>query len=137
MRTNEHRVVFYDCYELEEMTPDLILKQNECVERTLKDCDNLIKWLKDYQKKLAEQYNKLTIAGSHTRIVLKREKRWKEKIYYFLTIYEVYENGSTKILEHTRYAGTDRHIAISRFEELCKENPHWEQVKDIKKPTWE
>ena len=137
MRTVEHKVNYYEIYSIEEMTPDMILSENNRIERTLKELEELRQWLKEYQLQLAEQYNKLATSGIHTRITLQREKRWKEKVFYFIRIEEVYSNGAIKQVSCDRFEGTERHIAISKFNELCKANPHWEQVKDIKKPKWE
>ena len=137
MRTVEHKVNYYEIYSIEEMTPDKIIDENNRIERTLNELEELRQWLKEYQLQLAEQYNKLTIAGSHTRITLQRVKPWKGNVNYILRTEEVFDNGSTKDISVERYPGTERHIAISKFYELCKANPHWEQVKDIKKPKWE
>ena len=137
MRTAEHKVNYYEIYSIEEMTPDMILSENLRIDRTLKECENLKNWLKEYQVQLAVQYNKLATSGCHTRITLQREKRWKEKVFYFIRIEEVYSNGATKQVSCDRFEGTERHKAIAKFDKLCKDNPHWEAVKDIKKPRWE
>lgn len=96
-----------------------------------------IETIKAYRLELAERAVQLQTMESHIRVSLKREKRYDNKIYYFLTKERVYSDGTIDIMENTKYTGKKRHKAIKAFEDIKKEFPQWEYVKSIEKSAWE
>lgn len=75
--------------------------------------------------------------GYHTRVTLKREKRWKGNVFYYLTTEKVYSDETTETIETTTYQGKERHKAIQAFEDIKKQYAGYEYIKDIEKGRWE
>ena len=129
MRMIEHAVRYYEYYEVGEMSPDRIIDDDRRIQDVIKRCDELKSFLEKRRANLAAQYNKLILDGSHTRLTIERQgDRWQNKIYYFITIEEIYSNDSFNILSNKKYEGKERHKAIAEFKKLRKEFPHWEAV---------
>lgn len=103
----------------------------------IKRLSETIEEIKAYRLKLAERAVQLQTMESHIRVSLKREKRYDNKIYYFLTKERVYSDETIDIMENTKYTGKERHKAIKAFEDIKKEFPQWEYVKSIEKGAWE
>ena len=103
----------------------------------IKRLSETIEEIKAYRLKLAERAVQLQTMESHIRVSLKREKRYDNKIYYFLTKERVYSDETIDIMENTKYTGKERHKAIKAFEDIKKEFSQWEYVKSIEKGAWE
>ena len=124
--------------------------ENEAREKELKQLDNwavrdierleeTIKTLKDYRKQLYEHTQQLQELESRLQLKLKRERRYDNKVHYYVTVKRIYPANERMyndiISEH--YDGTQRHEAIKRYEQLKKQYPGIEAIKDIKKGRWE
>lgn len=100
-----------------------------------------IKEIEDYRIKLFEQSQKIRQSTTHKLIELKREKNYSaNKIFYYATLYEVYDDfkdtyqtPNKKILEQTKFAGTERHKAITKFKVLQNQYPGAEIKSNLKR----
>lgn len=95
--------------------------------------------LSEYRQALAARYAQLQTAPYILRLELERRREgYREpKVFYYVRIVKVYEDG-TKINELAEtYKGTERRQALARFEELKKQRPGIEVWKDIEKARWE
>lgn len=129
MRMIEHAVRYYEYYEVGEMSPGRIMQDDKDIRDAIRRCDELKAFLQKRRTELSAQYNKLVLDGSHTRLTIERqENRWQNKIYYFVTVEEIYSNDSFKLLSNNKYEGKERHKAIAEFKKLREEFPHWESV---------
>lgn len=94
--------------------------------------------LKQYRKSLAERMEQLATMGFYTKCELRREKQWRDsKVFYYITISMVFDDGTEQITESTKYSGTERNKAIADYESMRKANPHWKCSKDIERKAWE
>lgn len=103
----------------------------------IKAAEELISAAKDYRLKLAARVQELMTMESHTRVTLKRERRYSGHVYFFLTTEKVYPDGSAAVVERTTYEGKDRHTAIRAFRKMKEQFPKYEFVEDISKGKWE
>lgn len=67
---------------------------------------------------------------------LKKEYR-RLVITYYIRHFTEYEDGTKVETATETFPGKERHAAIKRFEELKKERPGIEYIKDIEKKSWE
>lgn len=111
---------------------------DEQAARIISQCESTIEALKEYRQALAERYATLQTAAYSLRLELKRDPGWRGRgVDYYVTIYKTYEDG-TEVLElNEHYTGKDRRTALSRFEELKKQRPGIDIVKDIEHRSWE
>lgn len=94
--------------------------------------------LKQYRKSLAERMEQLATMGFYTKCELRRERRWRDsKVFYYITISMVFDDGTEQITESTKYSGTERNKALADYESMRKANPHWKCSKDIERKAWE
>ena len=103
----------------------------------IKELEELIIDLKSYRQTLAERYAELETMPYTLRLELEREKRYDNKVHYYVRIIKAYEDGSTIKEIDEAYAGTERHEALARFNQLKKERPGIDAVKNIEKGKWE
>jgi hypothetical protein len=104
---------------------------------TIQCCKELIEDLSIYRQDLARRYAELETMPYKLRLELERQKRYDNKVRYYIRLIKAYEDGSEiKELDET-YAGTERGEALKRFEELKKARPGIEAVKNIAKGQWE
>ena len=80
----------------------------------------------------------LQTAPYKLRLELKREAGWRGKgVDYYVNIYRTYEDGTEVMELNEHYTGKQRREALARFEELKKQRPGIEIMKDIEKRSWE
>ena len=95
--------------------------------------------LKEYRKQLYEHTRQLQELDNHLQLEIKRERRYDNKVHYYVTVKRIYPANERMyndiISEH--YDGTQRHEAVKRYEQLKKQYPGIEAVKDIEKGRWE
>ena len=122
----------------DKLTADRIPWNDEQAARLISGCESLIASLKEYRQALAERYAMLQTAPYKLRLELKREAGWRGKgIDYYVNIYRTYEDG-TEVMELNEHdTGKQRREVLARFEELKKQRPGIEIVKDIEKRSWE
>jgi len=132
--------IYIHLYEYENEARENELKRYDAwAARDIKQLEETIQKLKDYRKQLYEHTQKLQELDSRLQLKIKRERRYNGKVYYYVTIKRIYPANEKMyndiINEH--YEGTDRHAAIKRYEQLKKQYPGIEAVKDIEKGRWE
>lgn len=94
--------------------------------------------LKKYRKSLAERMEQLATMGFYMKCELRRERSWRDsKVFYYITISMVFDDGTEQITESTKYSGTERNKALADYESMRKANPHWKCSKDIERKAWE
>lgn len=94
--------------------------------------------LKKYRKSLAERMEQLATMGFYTKCELRRERQWRDsKVFYYIIISMVFDDGTEQITESTKYIGTERNKALADYESIRKANPHWKCSKDIERKAWE
>ena len=122
----------------DKLTADRIPWNDEQAARLISGCESLIASLKEYRQALAERYAMLQTAPYKLRLELKREAGWRGKgVDYYVNIYRTYEDGTEVMELNEHYTGKQRREALARFEELKKQRPGIEIVKDIEKRSWE
>ena len=107
--------------------------------RDIQRLEESIEKLKEYRKELYKHTQKLQEMESRLQLKIKRERRYDNKVHYYVTVKRIYPANERMyndiISEH--YDGADRHSAIKRFEQLKKQYPGIEAIKDIEKGRWE
>ena len=122
----------------DKLTADRIPWNDEQAARLISGCESLIAALKEYRQALAERYAMLQTAPYKLRLELKREAGWRGKgVDYYVNIYRTYEDGTEVMELNEHYTGKQRREAMARFEELKKQRPGIEIVKDIERRSWE
>lgn len=101
------------------------------------DCKRLVTQLTAYRQDLVKRYNELATMPSRDRLLLERVPHYSGKIVYCIRFFTDYEDGTTVCTASEAFEGRDRHKAIARFEELKKQRPGIEAIKDIEKRSWE
>lgn len=118
-------------------TAQRIADYDKSAAQTIERCKELIEDLGLYRQDLARRYAELETMPYKLRLELERQKRYDNKVRYYIRLIKAYEDGSEiKELDET-YAGTERSEALKRFEELKKARPGIEAVKNIAKGQWE
>lgn len=121
-----------------KLTADRIPWNDEQAARIIAQCESTIEALKEYRQALAERYAMLQTAPYKLRLALKREAGWRGKgVDYYVNIYRTYEDGTEVMELNEHYTGKQRREALARFEELKKQRPGIEIMKDIEKRSWE
>ena len=130
--------VSLDSYNCKTVTDEKTLKlYDRWAENTIKGAENMIKAAKEYRLQLAESMVQLHQMNLEYRLSLRRQKQYNGKVYYYLKIEKVYEDGTAATTESRTNPGIERHKAIAEYNRLVKINPRWEQAKDIEKGRWE
>ena len=121
-----------------KLTADRIPWNDESAARIIAQCESTIEALKEYRQALTERYATLQTAAYSLRLELKRDPGWRGRgVDYYVTIYRTYEDGTEVMELNEHYTGKQRREALARFEELKKQRPGIETVKDIERRSWE
>ena len=70
-------------------------------------------------------------------VSIERFKHYYGKVNYYVKVAKVFENIGKEYIISEIYQGTERHTALKRFEELKKQYPSAEYIKNIEKAKWE
>ena len=107
--------------------------------RNIKEAQAVIETMQAYQQLLYARVQLLETAPYHLEVILKREKRYDGKVWYWLTVRKVREVDGVEpeTLEQTKYPGTERSKALKDFAAYQKSHPGIIAVKDIEKSKWE
>lgn len=123
----------------ETLTLERIKGYDQSAARAIQQAEELIADLREYRQALAARYAQLETAAYTLRLELIRHPAWSgiHGVSYDLRLIKRYEDGteSAELSEH--YRGKERHAALARFEELCRQRPGIEIVKDIERRSWE
>ena len=120
-------------------TEKQLLQADKRMSEDIQEAEEYIAELKRHRDRLAERCQELATMNHHTECSLKRERRRCDgnKVFYILTLSRVYEDGSREDIKQTVYTGTERKQAITEFETIKKQNPHYDFIKNIEKGAWE
>ena len=125
-------------YENEARISEL-KNMDQWVARDIQRLEETIIKMKEHRKALYEHTQRLQELDNHLQLKLKRERRYDNKVHYYVTVKRIYPANERMyndiINEH--YDGSDRSKAIKRYEQLKKEYPGIESIKDIEKGRWE
>ena len=81
---------------------------------------------------------KATTAPYKLRLEIERDPHWRNQgVDYYVRIIRAYEDGTEVKELNEHYTGKQRREALARFEELRKQRPGIELVKDIQRRSWE
>lgn len=108
--------------------------------RAIKEAEELIAFLKEYQKDLCTRYQEIVSTNYTLFLLLKRHvNSYTNAKSYEVTICRRYTENNIKDVEILRevFEGRDRHKALKRFEELKKQYPNIENAMEIEKQRWE
>lgn len=99
----------------------------------------MIQTMESYQSLIYDRVQALTTAPYHTEIHLRREKRFNNKVKYYLDVKKVYDTLEIEpeTIKRNVYPGTGRSQAIKDFEAYQKSHPGIIALKDIEKSKWE
>lgn len=93
-----------------------------------------------YRAELFNRFQEINAANFHLRITIQRQRRYYEnKVFYYITMENIPDRADVaprEVLSEC-YNGKERHTALKRFDELCKQYPHAETIKKIEKSQWE
>ena len=71
------------------------------------------------------------------RLEIERDPSRYSGIKFYVRIARLYEDGTKKNVLHEVFQGKERHKALARFEELKRQHPGIETLKDIERQRWE
>ena len=130
-------VMFYNADHLKELAE--IAHADKRAGQDIAELENLIADLKEYRQALAARYAQLETMAYTDRLELERHPNsWRGgNVTYYLRIVRKYEDGTEAQQYHETFPGKQRRDALKRFEELKKQRPGIEAVKDIGKKGWE
>ena len=122
----------------DKLTQERIRGFDESAAGIIARCEETIAALKEYRQALAARYAELDAAPYSLRLELERKPSYNGSgVLYYIRIIRAYQDG-TEVLElNEAYTGKDRRTALARFEELKKQRPGIEIMKDIEKRSWE
>ena len=122
----------------DKLTQERIRGFDESAAGIIARCEETIAALKEYRQALAARYAELDAAPYSLRLELERKPSYTgSRVLYYIRIIRAYQDG-TEVLElNEAYTGKDRRTALARFEELKKQRPGIEIMKDIEKRSWE
>ena len=105
--------------------------------RDIAELEQMITDLKEYRQALAARYAQLETMAYHDRLELQRVPSLGRGVAYYVRIRRIYEDGTEAEQSYQRYEGKQRREALKAFEDLKKQRPGIEAVKDIEKRIWE
>ena len=120
-------------------TMDRLTYQGAQAARYADEFREMIETMESYQSLIYDRVQALTTSPYHTEIHLRLEKRFNNKVKYYLEVKKVYDvpGIDPETIDSTVYPGTDRRQAIKDFEAYQKSHPGIIAVKDIEKGKWE
>lgn len=134
----ETRINIYCLSPQEVSNMQRLIDRDKSALNDIKRCEAAIEQLKQYRLELAQRAQELATMQYHIRTTLLRNKSWRTgKVEYFITTEKVFEDESCELISNVKFEGRERYKAIDIFENLKKENPHYEFIKDIAKKQWE
>ena len=102
------------------------------------DCQAIIDAMQEYRQALAARYAELETMPYTERLELERHKSWGNgPVTYFVRIVRSFSDGTKINALDERYTGQQRRDAIARYEEIKKQRPGIEAVKNIERKSWE
>ena len=137
-RMSEKVIRIYEQHPERLHTEKDILNSFEHTKQNLERLEEVILELKAYEIELTKRYNFIKTAPTRQKIKLYREKRYQEKVFYYIQFYDVnLTDGHEELTHSIKYTGKERKQAIEHFEQLKKEKNNVIFEIDIDKKSWE
>ena len=122
----------------EDLTAEKIANYDKSAARLVAEAQTLIDQLTEYRQALAARYATLATAAYRDRLELTRRRSWRNSpVYYDVKIIRTYEDGTTETTLSETYPGKQRRDALTRYDEIRKQRPGIDTVKDITPQAWE
>lgn len=135
---SEKTIRIYEQHPEKLHTESDILHYFDKAQKDIEQLERVILQLKAYENALTERYNFIKTAPTKQKIKLYREKKYQDKVYYFILFYSVnLTDGHEELIQSIKYTGKERRKAIEDFEQLQKEKKNTIFEKDIEKRYWE
>lgn len=99
-----------------------------------------IELLKLYRAELFNRFQEITAVNFHLRVSIERQRQYYEnKVFYYINVEKIPDRDDVApvSISSEKFNGKERHNALKRFDELCKQYPHAEQIKKTEKSRWE
>lgn len=113
-----------------------VVYRDRTAEHDINRLEKLIVDLKDYRQALAARYAQLETMAYTDRLEIERYPGGSG-VKFYVRIVRKFEDGTTENILHETYSGKERRTALNRFEELKKQRPGIEAVKDLEQRSWE
>lgn len=133
----EQRVYIYAQAPNKLKTPEEVVYRDRDAAEKIRQLEKLVEDLRDYRQALAARYGELATLPYTSRLKLERAPHWKGHIEYVVTITKTLSDGTETNELREVYPGKERHKAFARFEQLRRQRPGIETVKEIEKRAWE
>ncbi len=119
------------------VTATSIKQMDKSAALLIQEAEETIERLRDYRKALADRYSELVIMPYKLTLEIHRHVLYDGHKEYTISIFKTYEDGTRVEELKENYTGKQRREALARFEELKKQRPGIEAVKDIERGRWE
>jgi outer membrane receptor for ferric coprogen and ferric-rhodotorulic acid len=108
-------------------------------EQYLAELAGEIENIKEYRKDVFARMQMIYAAPWELKITLRREARYCDRKYYYLTVEKVYQAPGIQPeqVSCTKYAGTERSKAIADYRAALKAHPGVACEMDIARSKWE
>lgn len=118
-----------------------VKSEDEKAERTINELLEFAELLKEYRNTLFERAQEFLTAGYTMQLKITRNiDCWNgNKKFYVIEVLKILDLKNAdpvRVLKET-HEGKERHTALKRFEQLKKQYPNIEIIKDIDKRSWE
>lgn len=121
-----------------QQTEKGIDRMDERAARMIAECQSTIEKLKEYRQALAARYAQLATMPYKLRLELHRHPSWYGRgITYELLLVKRYEDGTevNELIE--TYPGKERRTALQKFDDMQRQRPGIEVIRDTDKKSWE
>ena len=129
------------CYLVrpDALTLDRIPWNDQQAARYIAEIEATAAALREYRQALAARYAELSTMPYALRLEIKRTPASLSfhGVYFDIRIVRRFEDGTETEELREHFTGKERRQALARFEDLKKQHPGIEIVKDIEKKQWE
>lgn len=114
-------------------------RQDRWISEYISRMEQEIKLMQEFRQINFQRMQQIFASPWQMKILLKRERHYDGKVFYFLQEWKVYEDSTIRPqqLSSQKYPGTDRHKAIADFKAYQKSHPGILAEMDIEKSKWE
>lgn len=120
---------------------DHVRSEDKKAVNTINDLLEFAELLKEYRKTLYDRAQEFLTAGYDMQLKITRNiDCWNgNKKFYVIEVLKIFalKNADPVHVLQETYEGKERHIALKRFEQLKKQYPNIETIKNIEKRSYE
>ena len=134
------KIFFYFTRADKIETFDKVQQADKSAQEKIAELYTWIELLKEYRNTLYRRAQEFCAANYSMKLTLRRRiDYYSGKKYYEIKVLKILSvpNARPLAVLSEEYKGTERHVALKRFEELKKQYPNIETEKDIEKSKWE